>query len=124
MTKGQRNERKAAECYQAAGYETYRPETSKWDENDVFGLYDMLAFKPGELRMIQVKTNRAAGVRSWMPTARAFESVSGVCVDFAVRHDREGWRLMQPTSDGYETVYDGRDSDANMGEGLSAFLSE
>jgi len=46
MSKGARRERQAVDLYQRAGMGTYRPATVKFGENDVFGLFDLLAFSP------------------------------------------------------------------------------
>lgn len=123
MSKGQTRERQAAEIYEAAGYETYRPETSMYGDNDVFGLFDMLAFNGDELRMVQVKSNRAAGIESWRERAVEYALLRPVFVDFLVCHDREGWRLIQPLTDGHRTVYDERKEwDGSMGRGLEEWL--
>jgi hypothetical protein len=40
-----------------------------------------------------------------------------------VAHDNEGWRLIAVLPDTTETLYDEREEDCSMGEGLTAYLS-
>lgn len=125
MSKGKRREREAAELYEQAGYETYRPQESKWGETDIFGLFDVLAIKPGEDSLFaQVKSNRVRGIREWF---RDVEDVLGpgpARVHYLVAHDGEGWRLAQRSGDGYEWFVDERDRDVTMGAGVVEYLSD
>lgn len=145
MTKGKRRERQASELYEQAGYETFRPQESKWGETDMFGLFDILAI-PGRhedrtaihpretsVRLAQVKSNRASGIEQW---CRDVTGLLGgpVKADFLVCHDREGWRLLCPYSDKMHKkpvpidsiepyiLVDERELDCNMGEGIIEYL--
>jgi Holliday junction resolvase len=123
MGKGAKRERELQSLYERAGFETYRPATVRFGENDVFGLFDVLALRPGEvMHCTQVKSNRAAGITDWMDSVLRFQTVSGIQCRFAVCHDREGWRLAEPRVGAYEWVYDGRDNDRAMGDGLVEHL--
>jgi hypothetical protein len=125
MSKGTRREKEACEIYEQAGYTTYRPATVQYGENDVFGLFDLIAVDPVRPpRFVQVKSNRASGINDWMDDAVALMPPEHAVVEFLVCHDRQGWRLAQPTESGYEWVYDGRDSEASMGDPLTEVLSE
>lgn len=138
--KGKRRESEASKIYEQAGYETYRPQESKWGETDMFGLFDMIAV-PGTddnnkrvlrenapVRFVQVKSNRASGIEAWC--TEVAERFRGPCVaDFVVCHDREGWRLLSPTlkrnEDGtvaHETLIDERELDCEMGSVLVNYL--
>lgn len=124
MSKGSRREREAVELYQQAGYATYRPATVQYGENDVFGLYDILAIRPeGPFRMCQVKSNRATGIRSWCRHTSLWRS-HGVVTEYLVPVDSQGWRLIRATDDGHETVVDEREADCAMGELVVQELSE
>ena len=124
MSKGTRREQQACEIYEEAGYTTYRPATVQFGENDVFGLFDLIAVDKGRKpRFVQVKSNRAAGINQWCRDVQALMPSEWAVSEFVVCHDREGWRLLQPVGEGYQTVYDGRDSDGDMGEGLAEWLS-
>jgi hypothetical protein len=138
MSKGKRAEREAAEHYEAAGYRTFRPQESQYGETDIYGLFDILAVPPAgandKVRLVQVKSNRAAGIEAWTEEAMAYYS-SSVHVEFLVRYDGEPgphtpperWRLICPFQDPFnrhETVLDERDDDvAGGGEGLTEYLS-
>lgn len=125
MGKGTRRERQARELYERAGYWVYSPQNPKYGDNDLWNLFDLACYRmpTQSLRFVQVKSNRASGITSWMETARNFSGVDGVTVDFAIVYDSQGWRVEQPTADGYERVLDERELDCAMGEGLVEFLS-
>jgi len=117
MSKGTRREKEACELYEQAGHTTYRPATVQYGENDVFGLFDLIAVHPARKpRYVQVKSNRASGINAWMDDATDLMPPKHAVVEFAVCHDREGWRVAQPAKGGYEWVYDGRSSQASMGD--------
>lgn len=132
MGKGSVNERHLRDCYENAGYRVYRPATVRFGENDMWGLFDLACLTPEHWRpvdcgihLVQCKTNRARGITEWFENARVFNSVPGVTVAYAVRHDRKGWRVAFPdgtTATGYSWLYDGRQSDDCIGEGLTNYL--
>lgn len=135
MSKGTKRERQAVQLYQRAGYATYRPATVRFGENDIFGLFDLLAVSPSDaaVRAVQVKSNRAKGVRAWMRHTALWRRL-GWTTEYLVPIDREGWKLMQPVDDGsYRTVYSeekdsrvgpNRHTDLNIGDGMVIFLRE
>jgi hypothetical protein len=125
MGKGTRREQQACEIYEEAGYETYRPATVQFGENDVFGLFDLIAVHPNRKpHYTQVKSNRASGIIEWMQEARDLLPREHAEIRFLVCHDRQGWRMARPTPEGYEWLYDGRDSGASMGDPLAEVLRE
>lgn len=125
MSKGTRREQQACEIYEKAGYTTYRPATVQFGENDVYGLFDLIAMHPSRKPVyVQVKSNGARGITQWVKDAQALMPFEHATVHFAVPYDREGWRLIEVDSDGRETVYDERDDwDGKLGEGLANYLS-
>jgi hypothetical protein len=124
MGKGSRREREAAAIYQRAGYATYRPATVQYGENDIFGLFDLLAVIPDceHVRAVQVKSNRASGIEAFTRQTWLWRRL-GWMTEYAVPVDNEGWRLLHCTDSGHQCVYDGRENDENMGDGLAAFLA-
>lgn len=123
MGKGSRRERECVELYQRAGMATYRPATVQYGENDVFGLFDVLAFSPRHqhLHAVQVKSNNARGIRSWARETALFRSL-GMRTFYAVPVDGAGWRVIEAVQDRIETRVDERETDANMGEGVVRWL--
>lgn len=134
MSKGTRREREAAELYKRAGFAVYRPATVQFGENDVFGLFDLLAVSPSHesVRAVQVKSNRAAGVRAWMRHTALWRRLGWV-TEYLVPHDKEGWQLIHPNGDtgSWRTAFDERsiddlgphrDTDLCIGDGLAAYL--
>lgn len=58
-------ERKVKKELEKQGYIVYKPVRTKWSEKDVFGLFDLIAYRPGDkglyngsLVFIQVKKNK------------------------------------------------------------------
>lgn len=134
--KGRKNERRAQDLYEEAGYRAWSPQRSRWNDTDIYGLFDVLAVPvetDGPVVLAQVKTNGYAGIREFCRAAAEYESES-VRVDFLTRHDGEPgphtaspyWRLARPTCDGsggYETVVDERkDGTPAEGAGVVDYL--
>lgn len=96
MSKGSRRERQAVELYQQAGMGTYRPATVQFGENDMMGLFDLLAFSPSHssVHAVQVKSNRAVGIRAWGRHTRLFRRL-GFRTFYLVPYDSQGWRLIE-----------------------------
>lgn len=140
MGKGARNEREAVDVYEAADRWVYRPETTQFGENDLWGLFDLAAFRPvspstaaAAIELVQVKSNRPRGITEWFDDAHPFTRVSGVKVHYAVRHDGQGghdptpaaWRLAVPSRDvanGYEWIVDERGEVDEPGQLLEQYL--
>lgn len=131
--KGDERERQAVSIYQRAGYATYRPATVRYGENDIFGLFDLLAVKPsaGCVRGVQVKSNRAVGIYDWIRHTWLWRRL-GWGTEYAVPVDGEGWKLIHPNGVGsYTTVYNEskdervgphRDTPLNLGDGFVEYL--
>jgi Holliday junction resolvase len=116
--KGTRNERELDKALQQAGYETYRPEKAQYGDNDIMGLFDIMAVHPiGMMLLVQCKSNQVDHINQWFENVSTYYAMPSVQPMYAVRHDKEGWRIAQATADGYEWFYDGR-SDGNIGEQL------
>jgi uncharacterized radical SAM superfamily Fe-S cluster-containing enzyme len=60
--KGCRRENQAKEELEKAGWLVYRvPPSRQWQkQEDIFGLFDLLAVKKGKFKFVQVKSNRCA----------------------------------------------------------------
>lgn len=124
MSKGSRREREAVDLLKQAGYATYRPATVQFGENDPFGLFDVQAFAPHRPpRFVQVKSNRAVGVRGWSRHTALWRR-HGFLTEYWVPVDREGWRVIECRDDGHTTVYDGRENNDPMGDGLVDWLRQ
>jgi len=109
MAKGRDAEKALAERYEQAGYETYLPPLAKYREQDVFGVFDILAFGHDRLEAVQVKAGRdAAGIQAWFEQATVYEEhIDGLRISFAHKTN-DAWRLARTAQNGYEWVYDGR----------------
>ncbi len=124
--KGDRRERQAEEILEEVGYTVEKPNSTPYPQNygvDFFGLFDIMAFKEDEKPLfVQVKSNGARGIRSFPKECVEMQvPFDYVDVEFWVCHDGEGWRVLEIQEDGHETVFDERDMDLNMGEGVKEF---
>lgn len=121
-SKGDRRERQAREILEAAGWVVETPNSTPYPQGygvDFFGLFDFMAFKPGEKPLFgQVKSNGPRGITSFSDDCKDMEvPFDHVNVEFWTCYDGEGWRIDEVDEEGYETVLDEReDSNANMGE--------
>lgn len=121
--KGDRNERELEEYYTQAGYRTDKCRGLRWGKTDWFGLFDLMAIAPNsKVRYIQVKTNAAQGINKWVSEACRVTPDEHVTLDFGVKYDYEGWRLIRAEDGEYRTIYDERDKDCNIGDGIKEFL--
>jgi Holliday junction resolvase len=129
MSKGSRRERELVELLKAAGMATYRPATVRFGENDMFGLFDVLALSPSHSRVyaIQVKSNRAVGIEKWGRNTQLFRSL-GWETYYAVPVDNQGWKLLDPgmePEDGRKSaavLLDESELDGSMGEGVTEYF--
>lgn len=123
MTKGTRRERQAVKIFQQAGWATYRPATVQYGENDVFGLFDILAVSPDHSRprAVQVKSNGNRGIVAWQDHTWLFRR-AGFATDYLSCFDSEGWKLTAVTDGKLRVVVDEREMDVAMGEAVTAYL--
>jgi len=106
---GRETEQIAMDLYESNGYLVYQPPHAKFREQDVFGLFDLLAFGDGRLDCIQIKGGRdASGIRDWFSHARVFEEVIGELRITFMHRSQDSWRVARTDDGGYAWVFDGR----------------
>lgn len=127
--KGNKRERQARELLERADYLVETPNYQKYSNKDFWNLFDLMATRPDQpIRFVQVKSNRAEGVRSFADEVATWFDLDRVDVQMWVCLDREGWRVLdvRERRDGsggtYTTVLDERDFDRNMGEAVVDWL--
>lgn len=133
MGKGKRRERELVELYQQAGWAPYNPDMTQYGENDLWGLYDILAIAPeAGPHAVQVKSNGARGITDWTDHTALWRA-SGFRTLYAVPYDREGWRIIDCTDGGRTDVVDERNDDRiaahahselSLGDGVVEWLAE
>ena len=90
--KGMRTVRRGRKKLESEGWITADVESKgKFIKNkDLFGLFDVIAIKPGRTKLIQFKTNR-------MPVMKEYIEFSKVYKQFEVEvwcwYDRKGWKI-------------------------------
>lgn len=144
MTKGSNNEREAHGLLSRAGYAAYRPATVRFGENDVWGMFDVLAISPDGRpdRRVQVGSNDSKAVGQWFRKAWLFAS-EDCRVELWRKYDNGGWKADQAaygpipeSSHGskhlYRTAVDERKddriaghghTDMNLGDGVVEWLN-
>ena len=87
--KGRRNETRARDAMLAMGYQvqmTAMP--SKWStQNDLFGLWDLIAINADTIRFVQVKTNQTAPP-AWRKEASAWQCPNNCTKEIWIYKDR------------------------------------
>jgi len=89
--KGRRNEYRCKEALESDGWKVLlTPPPARFKkEQDLFGLFDMIAVKGKEIRFIQVKTNRDGTGVQWKQEAKQYSLITASCVEIWIYHDRE-----------------------------------
>lgn len=125
MSKGSRRERELVELLQKAGMATYRPATVRFGENDMFGLFDVLALSPNHENVyaIQVKSNRATGIRAWTRHTQLFRNLGWITL-YAVPVDNQGWRIIDCSSEGTTDLVDEREHKCEMGTYVTSYFKQ
>lgn len=124
--KGVKNERRADQLLQEAGYDTYRPENASYDDNDLWNLFDVAGrYRDEHLYFLQVKSNIPSGMNEYFDAAYPFSRMSCVRVGFATRRDGQpgphtaspSWQLAEAVDGrGYRWVVDERGEECEPGE--------
>ena len=115
--KGDKNELEARTIYEDAGYLVENPNFYRYGNKDFFNLFDFMAIRPDSKVVFgQVKTNRAQGINAFADEVREHFNFDHVIIEYWVRYNREGWRVIQITPDGREDIIDERDSSENIGD--------
>lgn len=119
MSKGSRRERELVDLLQKSGMATYRPATVRFGENDIFGLFDVLALSPNHENVyaIQVKSNRATGIRKWTRHTQLFRNIGWITL-YAVPVDNKGWRIIDCSENGNVDIVDEREKKCPMGKAV------
>lgn len=123
--KGQRNERELRTIFKEAGFREEKQNNAQFSSNDYFNEFDFMAMAPeSPVIMCQSKTGAASGITT-AHERTDFVPRQHVLVLYAVRYDRQGWRIIKVTEDGYEDILDERELDIdNIGDGVREWLCE
>lgn len=125
MSKGNRRERQAREIYEDSGYATQSFRGTRYAESDGFGLFDFVVLGNGQIRFVQVKSNRPRGYQEWFEDVLDLAGPAEMYADYLVCYDNEGWRLIGTNPDLEPTTFvDEREVDCAMGEKLTEYLEK
>lgn len=122
--KGNRRERQARKILEAAGYDVITPNSTKFQREDFFDLFDIIAINPGEKPLfIQVKSNKARKINEFEQKVQETVPWEYVNVQFWVCYDRQGWRIIGITEGGERNeILDERNKKGKMGETVKNYL--
>jgi hypothetical protein len=96
--KGNRRELEARKMLSADGYLVEKKNTSRWESNDFWGMFDIIAIhhETGEVRLIQVKSHTNdyyhAMKQILLWTADEKVNTDKIKIEIWVRPNREPWR--------------------------------
>lgn len=117
--KGDRHERQAKNLLKRLGFNVHKKLDTQYDSSDMFGLFDLIALKPGEKPLfIQVKTNGTGGeLGNTLQKARELTDLSHVTLEYWIKYDYEGWRVLRSENgNDWDEIFDGRKTPDNIGE--------
>jgi len=82
MRSGRKTEIKAVKSLEKQGWKCIKPVRVRWQPEDFFGLFDIIAVKKGKVRFIQVSAKYVTGrTREWQDRWMAWK-----------HHSKEFWR--------------------------------
>lgn len=125
MTKGDDKEVEAKNILKDVGFRVHKKVNNRYDRGDIFGLFDLIASKGDDFKLIQVKSGSTQGCLKEIENDVDFldyisESIS---VEVWVRYKRMGWRNQRLTESGWKVFVDERDCKCNIGEKVKEKLS-
>jgi len=86
--KGANAEREFKQILENRGYWVYKPNRSRYHDNDLWNTWDMAGINQKELVLVQVKCNQVRDTRKQL---REFPSIPNIRKILAIRIDRKGW---------------------------------
>jgi len=92
VAKGTRNEKRCEDFFKEQGWATWRTSRNKFQELDMFGLFDVVACEPSGkyLMFIQVKSNRCS--KKTKTAIKEFKMPTKCFKEVWVWVDRYGWK--------------------------------
>jgi len=94
--KGNRFELEARKMLLADGYLVEKKNSSRWESNDFWTLFDILAIKPNgsEIRLIQVKTNKTDFYKARKKISQWIEenNIENIKCEVWLKESRKDWR--------------------------------
>lgn len=95
--KGKRYEKLARDVLIGEGYLVEKKNVSRWESDDFWGLFDILAISPleGKTRLIQVKTHRSDFYKARKEIAEWCEDykIEGISCEVWLKEPRKEWRI-------------------------------
>ena len=96
-SKGSLHEREAVAEYISMGYRVFKPvRCSRYEDKDIFNMFDLVAVKGSEVHFVQVKTRTTRGFLKKLKAWREEHPVPGVSwllwVRLDLRKNSEKWK--------------------------------
>ena len=90
--KGNRRELEARKLLEAQGWLVDRKNRSKWASPDLFGMFDLVAVKGGEMLLVQVKSNKSDFYKS-RKEIREWRAVYGITLhcEIWLKENNKDW---------------------------------
>jgi hypothetical protein len=113
--------------YEAAGFTCASTSTgTRYGDTDLFNKFDAIALHTDEpVHFIQVKSNGTGGdLNAFFEWCGQNLPAHSATAHFAVRYDRDGWKLYEQDGRGYAVAVDERDADCGIGERVTDYLTE
>lgn len=107
--KGNRYELLARKELEGWGYLTEKKNASRWQSNDFWGLFDILAIHPsGDVRLIQVKTNKSDFYKARKEIKKFVKEkkIDGVSCEVWIKEPRKEWCIEFITDKLLKEIYE------------------
>jgi Holliday junction resolvase len=122
---GRELERELMTTIEACGFDVWQPPKAKYAEQDIFGLYDLLAFGHSQLLAVQCKGGRdAAGVHDWFDVTRPHVETLPRFRPLFVHRAGSAWRVAEHDAVGWSWQYDGRQDEQQVTPDLIELLQQ
>ena len=104
--KGKRRERQAKNKLEQNGWIVHNPPRTKFGEQDIFNLFDLLALHPEtqQIKFIQVKSNRFTELREYKDKSLEIINPDKFSVEYWVNVDYKGWKKKKLTKKGWKNI--------------------
>lgn len=91
--KGSRIELEARKLLEGTGYLVDKKNASRWQSDDFYGLFDLLAIKSNDVRLIQIKSNKSDfyKARKEIKTWHKDHKIKGISFEIWLREPRKDW---------------------------------
>lgn len=109
-SRGKTAERECRKLFEKKGYVCDFKEVSRFGSEDLFGIFDFIAIKPGSIKLIQVKSSKKrissnvstakSKIMKWTTDLSQQKMPLGFDCEIHLKVNYKGWRIWELTNNG------------------------